>query len=197
MWWLLPIAGAGLAVAAILNAVSDSEREARQNWEDLRDEVERTVEEHRLNIEEHLAEIEESYEFHVLVDLHYSSFRVADQAYSLLRDAKTSLNAIKRMLDKSRKRKKELKSELDRLGKGNGERKEVLAEIRVINDFRQDLFNDLDEVRDQKQDLADEVQLFNERTRELKYAIRDRCGWRGEEWYERLEERIRRKRQWD
>lgn len=101
MFWIIaPIVAVGV-VAAIMSSASDGERSARRNWESKREEVKKTVEEHRKNIETHLNQARKSYDFHFLIDLHFSSHRVADSAYKLLNDARDSLGATIRILNQS------------------------------------------------------------------------------------------------
>lgn len=189
MWWLIPI-GIGLAVAAILGSVKSEERQARARWAEKYVEVERTVAQHRANIEQHLALARQSYEFHLLTDLHFSSHRVADEAYRLLSDARTALDTVGRLLVASREKKEELKAQLDGCSHPH-ERRPIFAEIDAVNDFRKPVFDDKDRLKNERDSLLQEVRHLNAQTAELKLAIRDRCGEKGRDWYERLEERNR------
>ena len=52
MFWIVaPIVAVGV-VAAIMSSASEGERVARRNWESKREEVKKTVEEHRMHLEE-------------------------------------------------------------------------------------------------------------------------------------------------
>lgn len=98
MWWIaIPI-----GVALLYKSISENERQARQRWENKRIEVEKSIEEHRKNIEKHIAQAKSSYDFHFLVDLHYSSMKVADVAYKLLNDAGGSISSMSKMLQASK-----------------------------------------------------------------------------------------------
>jgi len=187
VWWLLPIAAAG-AAGAIYAYFDGEAKDARKRWQRDRARVERTVEEHRQNIERRLDEAQSSYDFHVLTDLHHSSFRVGDEAYRILKDARASLEVMGRMLVDAKARRAEFEVAL-RPERDLERRRKLLAEIDMLNELRAQVFPDKDEVKAQRDQLFAEVQRLNEQTRRLKEAIRDRCGSRGREWFAKLEER--------
>lgn len=186
-WVVAPVVLVGVAVAAIASSLSEGEKTARRRWQAKRAEVEKTVEEHRQNIEKHIAKAQKSYDFAFLCDLHYSSHRVGDSAYSLLDDARTSLASISSILDKTTAKRNELS---DQVSASSGEkRRELLAEIRSLREFKDKVLEDYKTVKGQRDGLQSEVGRLNEQTRNLKEAIRDRCGVKGRDWYARLEER--------
>lgn len=188
MWWLIPI-GIGIG-KLVYDYFSWQEIEARQRWESKSREVKKTVEEHRRNIEVHIQEVRDSYNFKLLTDIHFSSFIVADSAYQLLDDARSSLDSLGRIIIKTKNEKKELLIKLKEL-KTRKEKNQVLENLKLLNEMRQSLFDDKDKVKQQRDDLYNEVKRLNQQTNELKTFIRDRCGSKGIEWYERLEERRR------
>lgn len=191
MWWLVPV-GVGIGIKLIYDAVSDAERSARQRWETKRAEVEKSVEEHRRNIEAHIAKAQSSYDFHFLVDLHFSSMKVADSAYSLLRDADSSFNGINKMLKKAKERKIELQQSLDAARQNKNNRKEIqdfIEQLKMVNEIRKSAFDDRDKVRQQKDGFLAEVKRLNLQTMRLKEFVRDRCGLKGKDWFNRLEAR--------
>jgi len=177
------------AVGAIIGSLSENEKTARRRWHSKRVELKRTIEEHRKNIERHIYEAQESYDFVFLVDLHYSSHRVADEAYKCLNDARASIDSLERCIEKINTSKDNFKSQLD--GASTETRKHCLAEIRSLHEFKENVIEDLKTVTTQRNDFFSELKRLNEQTRNLKEAIRDRCGNRGWDWYERLEQRTR------
>lgn len=188
MLWLIPLALAGGAIAVLLSGVRDDERQARQRWNDLHAAAERSVEEHQRNIDRHLAATQSSFDFSLLVDVHYSCMRVADSTYSVLKDADTSLRAIVRILDNISAAKSERKALID-AAKSREEKYAFVTELRTINDFKTQVLSDYYKVKEEKQALLEKVQKLNSDTARLKYAIRDRCGSKGADWYLRLEQR--------
>ena len=195
MWWLIPI-GVGVGLKLLYDAVSEEEYEARKRWEIKREEVKRSIKEHQENIEAHIQQAQKSYDFHLLVDLHYSSSQVANSAYQLLDDARSSFSGMSKMLKKSKEQRAALQHDLKE-AKRNKDRKkihETIEQLKMINDLRKSVFDDRDKVREQKDNFLAEVRRLNNQTRELKEFIRDRCGDGGREWYERLEARRRARR---
>lgn len=185
-WVIVPIVVVGV-VAAIMSSASEGERSARRNWESKREEVKKTVEEHRKNIETHLKQAQQSYNFHFLTDLHFSSHRIADSAYKLLNDARDSFGATIRILNQAFTKKNELKSKLET---STRELKEgYLTEIRSLNEFIGKVLEDKKIMESQRDNLLAEVKRLNAQTAELKSVIRDRCGEKGRDWYQRLEQR--------
>lgn len=187
MWWLVPIAVVG-AAGAIYAYFDGEARDARARWQRDRERVERTVAEHRRNIESRLHEAQSSYDFHALTDLHFSSFKVADHAHRLLRDARASLDVMSRMLVDAKTKRQELYTILQG-EKDIARRRVLLEEIQLLNDLREKVFPDKDVIKAQRDHMLAEVTRLNEVTRGLKEAIRDRCGTRGRDWYEKLEQR--------
>ncbi len=190
-WWLVPVATVGAAAA--IWAIFDREaRDARNQWERDWKRVQRSVEDHRRNIQRNLNRAQTSYDFHLLVDLHFSSFRVADHAYSSLRDARKSLDAMGKMLVQAKHRKNELIQK--KRAAPFEERQQIQAEIDILTELRDDIFPDKDAVKQQRDELHSELKRLNNQTHQLKIAIRDRCGYKGRDWYNRLEERKARNR---
>lgn len=195
MWWLIPI-GVGVGLKLLYDTVSEEEYEARQRWEDKREEIERSIEEHQRNIEDHINQAQRSYDFHFLIDLHYSSMKVANSAYQLLDDAKSSFNGMSKMLKKSKEQRTALQSELEKAKKAKDKNAihEVIEQLKMLNDLRKNVFADRDKVKVQKDQFLSEVKRLNNQTRELKEFIRDRCDDGGRKWYDRLEARKQAKR---
>jgi len=197
MWWLIPI-GIGVGLKLIYDAVTEDEREARYSWEEKRVQVENSIESHRRNIEEHLSHAQYCYDFYVLVDLHYSSMQVADTAYRLLDEAKKSFSGMTKMIEKAKEQRTVLETELNQLRstkpKDANAIKASVNQLKLINQMKRSIYDDRDKVKAQREALLTEVQQLNNRTRELKLYIKERCGCKGEDWYYRLEERKRIKR---
>ena len=188
-WIVLPVAVAAAAVVSTLLAgTSAAERRSRTAWKDKRDEVSRTVEECRRKVEVQLGRATESLDFHFLIDLHYSSFRVANMAYALLEDASISIRTMQRLIDDAGTKREAQKAKLD-IAESYEERQMLLEEVFLLKEFRGLAIEDIKKVRAQREKLKSEVGLFNSRTAELKIAIRDRCGEGGKIWYDRLEKR--------
>lgn len=187
MWFLIPVAG--LIVAGIVALVSEEESSARRNWENKYAGAKDEVENLRGNIEKHLEDTRKTYDFYVLNEYYYSSFRFADTAFKLMSDSKTSLNTIKKMIGAANEKRHEIKIQLE--GKiGREAKAELIKELRNLTEFRDALQLDFNKVLAQKRDFSDEVTRLNQQTEKLKNAMRERCGAKGREWYANLQQRI-------
>jgi len=183
MWWLL-----GLVVGGAL-ILSEEAKQSRRRWAERYREVERTVEEHRANIEAHLVDAQASCNFHLLRNVYVSSFKVADEAYKLLTDARESLNGIGQALIDAKTRINELKEKRESKELSPEERVNIQKEIDDLFELRKALFPDKDKVKQERDHLLEEVKKLNQQTHNLKEAIRDRCGYGGRLWYAKLERR--------
>jgi len=193
---MLPVIGALVLVGAgvwIYNELQEQSSAERERWRSKRDEVQRSIEWHEEQIESHLDEARQSYDFKVLIDMHFSCVKVADQAYLLLQDARTSLNKIGEALVKT-KEQRELLFNKKKEAKSKTERTEIQNEISSIQELRKKLFDDKDEIKLQRDEFQSRVKYLNGKTHTLKMSIKDRTGNRGAEWYERLEERKAKRR---
>lgn len=193
---MLPVIGALALVGAgvwIYNELQEQSSEERERWRTKRDEVQRSIEWHEEQIESHLDEARQSYDFKVLIDMHFSCVKVADQAYTLLKDARTSLNKIGEAIVKT-KEQRELLFNKKKEAKSKTERTEIENELSSIQELRKKLFDDKDEIKLQRDEFQSRVKDLNSKTHTLKMSIKDRTGNRGAEWYERLEERKAKRR---
>lgn len=190
-WYALPILAVGAIGAWLFNSVSESEKQAEMSWQKKRIEVEKTLVEHQKNIEKHISQARDSYDFHFLVDMHYSSVKVADSAYKLLSDARESLNGLGKMIVNTKQRKLELEKELEnaKKDKNKNEIHRIVEELKMINELRRELFFQKEILISQKNSFYNEVKRLNNQTSNLKHFIRQRCGGRGIQWYNKLEAR--------
>jgi len=186
----------GAIGVSIYNAASNEERESRNRWKEKRKEVELTIEEHQKRIDEHIAEARGSYDYNLLINLHYSPMMCANSAYKLLDDARDSLSGINKMLKKSKMEKKKLQKEIDSATEERSWalKRELIEKIKMVNELRRGLFDEREKLIQQKENFLHEVRRLNKQTRKLKEYIRDRCGEKGRNWYARLEERKRQHR---
>lgn len=179
--FLIPIALYGL-----YKLISNEEEKAYEEWNSKRDEVERTLEEHERNIKEHINQAKSSYNFHFLANMHFSSMKIADVAYKTKKSADTALKMISNMIIESKKTKSKLEEELSvvKYNKNKQEIFRIINELKEINAYRKNLFNEKDQIKLQRDNFYEKLKQLNARTAELKLFIRDRCGSRGQEWYQ-------------
>lgn len=188
---MLPVIAGVVLIGAgiwIYNELQEQSAAERQRWRSKRAEVERSIEWHEEQIEKHLDEARQSYDFKVLVDMHYSCVKVADQAYLLLKDARTSLEKIGEAIVKT-KEQREILFQRKKDTKDLSEKKEIQDEINSIQQLRTTLFDDKGEIKKQRDEFQARVKELNSKTHTLKISIKERTGTKGIEWYERLEAR--------
>lgn len=196
MLWLVPVIGVGIGLKLLYDVVSADESRARSNWQAKRVQVEKSLDEHQRNIEAHISRAQTSYDFHFLTDLHFSSVKVADSAYQILDDARKSLSGINKMLNASKEHRTKLQQTLDtaRASKDKALIHDTIEQLKMVNELRKNVFADRDKVKQEQANLLDELHKLNNRTRELKDLINNRCGVKGRDWYNRLEARKQQKR---
>jgi hypothetical protein len=185
-WW---IAGAAVGVAKlILDSFSDQERQARDNWERTHRKVKKSTEEHRQHIEKHLRSARESWDFHVLADMHYSSMIVANVAWKTMKNASSSIRTVKKGLQQTRREIIRIQEQIN--NESNRRKKwQSIEEIKVVRQLSKEFQVEMKTLKSQSSSLLEEVKRLNKQTGDLKLAIRDRCGRGGLMWYEALEHR--------
>lgn len=191
MIWVLPVLAAVGVGAWIYNSVTEEEQQAQRDWHKKSKSVEKTVSKRRKEIERHIRQAQNSYNFHYLVEMHYSSVQIANAAYKLLDDARISLRSISTMLNNVKQQKLSLERDLA-FAKGQKNRAaiiRIIEELKQINAYRRALFEEKDKQKAEKDNLYQEVKRLNQQTGELKQHIRLRCGNKGQTWFLNLEQR--------
>lgn len=184
MWNLVLYGAAG----AILLWLNNTAAEKRQRWQEDHEQFKRDIRAHRIKIQNIIDSNLDYYEYQELIDLHYQSFRTADQAKSLLDDSRSSLEAIGQALVNAKEQRDHLKISIN--SNTTEGKKEARQEIDSLIKLRKVLFEDKDILKQQRDTFLSEVHKLNLQTRELKHTIRDNTGARGREWYDRLQQRI-------
>lgn len=158
-----------------------------------RQEVERTLDEHNRNIRNYLESKRNMYEYHKMVDYHYSSVQIANVAYDLMNNSKISLRGINNLIVKTNTHRNDLQKQIE-IAKAEGNKKtlfEKIEEIKVVNIIRKTQFEERDTIKKQTDDFYEKVKELNMQTSDIKNKIKLNCGQRGYDWYERLEIRRR------
>ncbi|RME57438.1 hypothetical protein D6779_08670 [Candidatus Parcubacteria bacterium] len=188
MWWLIPVAVGGTAWLISI-ALEEEVGVQRRRWNESHQKIEKSIEYHRSNIEKHLLEARKSYDFHLLTDLHFSSMKVADQAYKLKQDALVSQAAIRRSLHSIREKMNSIYKETKIKGINRQKRTQLHEDLQELKTLKNELLKDLKKISSEVNYFGRELKRLNIQTHNLKIAIRDRCGYKGLEWYKRLEQR--------
>lgn len=188
MIWMIPALVA--AGAAALHFLSEADREARRRRDDAQRDMELSIEEHERRIDRYLQESDSSYRYEELRQFHFSSFKVADQAYQLLQARFTTIRDLKKRIGKLLEFKNELKKQAS-VARSYKERVAIWAELKTCSTQIRELDRYVREEYDIAERFKHKLDHFNHTTHRLKLQIRDHCGWKGQQWYERSEERKR------
>lgn len=194
MWLLTAVAvvGAVGVTSRILKKLNDSAGKQRQRWQSEYKKTQQEVQYYNQQIQRKVQEAQWTVDFHQLTQLHFNSMKTADHAYSLLADARKCLDEIGLAIRDAGKEKNRLiaqkKNTYDYQTKHN-----LQQEIDMLVQLRNHLFPDKDQLKLERDEFQRQVKEFNAKTHNLKLTIRDRCGERGLDWYQRLEGRTQRR----
>jgi len=192
--WDLGAAIGGLIASAIVGVLIHKAGKESERWRRKKDEVEKDIEWHRQNIENQIQNAHNIIDFHQLVDLHFSSQKVAKKAHELLTDSRKALDAISESLINSREEKTKL-IQNRKATKSKEENEQLIKEIESLIYLRKQLFEDKDQLKKERNHFLLEVKRLNIQTSKLKFFIRDNTGEKGVEWYYRLQERTKNRKQ--
>lgn len=191
MWPLIALAGVVLtAIGKSLyeKYFSNKELEAKKNWQENVIKVEKYISDQEVKISEYTSRKNSEIDFHTLTNVHFTSMKIADQAYRLFDYSKIYLDAMNRNLKITTERKNKINSLFNSKIEYNKKVK-LTEELKGLNEMRNQLFDDKDILNSQKISLQTKLKSFNIRTSSLKFQIRDNCGQQGSDWYNRLEQR--------
>ncbi len=187
MYWILAAPIAFLAYS-IYDRFSNKEKKAKKNWEENRLNVEKRIKEQERKIESYLAYKKTEEDYYNLIDVHFSSMRIADQAYNLLTYSKIYYDAMNRNIKLTSDRKDKILKLFQTKIKYEKKLK-LTEELEQIKEVRKALFNDKETLNNQTKEFKIKLKEFNKRTSKFKFQIRDNCGVKGKEWFERGEQR--------
>jgi uncharacterized membrane-anchored protein YhcB (DUF1043 family) len=190
MWWLLSLFGFGVLGIAngILKRLKQNALKQRQRWEKEHKKIENEISNYERKIQNKIHKVRSAADFQQLTQLHFESMKIANHAYSLLSDARIALDEIGKAIKESGSEKNRLIAE-KRSTYDSNRKVQLEKEINALTELRGALFPDKDKLKLERDHFKSCVTEFNANTRALKLTIRDRCGARGLDWYQRLEAR--------
>ena len=113
MWPLIALAGVVLtAIGKSLyeKYFSNKELEAKKNWQENVIKVEKYISDQEVKISEYTSRKNSEIDFHTLTNVHFTSMKIADQAYRLFDYSKIYLDAMNRNLKITTERKNKINS---------------------------------------------------------------------------------------
>lgn len=190
MWWVVTLTVGGVAYL-IQQSLKGKVQAERERWESTRQQLQDRIRWHLQEITEHLKFTCQRFDFHTECELHFASVKIANEAYRLLRGAKVEEAEIRKALG-------DMKSEMEAVyrqtkapGLSKFERDKLHTQLADLKQLKKALVESVNTKTTEVNRFREKVRQLNQATHDLKCAIRDRCGWRGTEWYSRLEARTR------
>tara|TARA_R110001583_G_scaffold66088_3_gene190387 strand:- start:81 stop:674 length:594 start_codon:yes stop_codon:yes gene_type:complete len=183
---LLVVSGIG----AIIYSAMHKRTEAVQNtWSSARGQVKRSIEEQQAELDRYYADKKNHLNFRELCNLHYCSHCVANEVHQQLKTPRLLLAEINKTLAELKQQKELLEQKL-KLSSSNVAINRIKNDLKSIIIVRKNSFTQRDQLQQEIAEILTLQKKLNADTSELKYRIRDTCGSRGEEWFNRLEQRI-------
>lgn len=126
-------------------------------------------------------------DFYKHIDLHHKSFLTAQHCYSLYEEQKQILRMLSSRIDGLVNQLNMLKQQRD-IATG-AQKAHIREQLKTVRGFLQEANAERATIKQQKDTLLFELRGINQKTRELKLYIRDNCGKKGRDWYQRGLER--------
>ncbi|MBS1683231.1 MAG: hypothetical protein JSS76_00645 [Bacteroidetes bacterium] len=145
--------------------------------------------ESKIELDRRIQDAKRNINFQNCIDAHYQSMMTSNIAYGIL-DREQRLkgiyyNGIKDIDTKITNTKKER----DKYKAHTSEREEKHKEMQSGIDLKNGILAHLKIHSDKSKEILLDVKELNNKTRDLKFLIRDNFGQKGLEWFNRLEER--------
>ena len=163
------IAGALVFINAMIE--DGLENKNRRLTQELRDK--------KLRIALSLRGSQDNIRYHQLVNEHYASVKLADEAFSILRQAAAEQQKIDELIQQAKQERKACRNGID-LVKANDLTRIIVQLAKIYTDLKRE-----------SDDFRVRTRELNDNTAELRETIRSNCGQRGQEWYQRLQQRKR------
>ncbi|GGZ97189.1 hypothetical protein DC083_04820 [Ignatzschineria ureiclastica] len=181
---LLVGVGAVVGVAALF--LSAESQAAEREWNSRRVALSDEIDYQTRRLREHAARSQNYLQYKSLVNEHYRSVQVGNEAYQLLKNCRVAINGLREAIHQAKSVRNTLKAELNRCHKK--ERHEIFEKMALYKETIDQFYEDLKRYSSQKDEFYAQVQMLNRATSRLKEQIRD-TGEEGRAWYARLETR--------
>ena len=116
--------------------------------------------------------------YHQLVNEHYASHCLADEAAKLLKEAATYLHQLDSLIKESKNQRRKCKK--DRQYKRSDEITKLISKLSEM----------YFEIKKDRDNFLDITRTLNKSTATLNHRIRN-CGHQGQKWYQRQQQRLR------
>ena len=117
------------------------------------------------------------------IELHYQAVQTANACYEIYNQHKQILNMLY-------KKKKELGICIRNLKEQRNhatapDKKVIINNLQIIRQYFQEVKDEIEKVKQEKEKQLQQVRQLNQATREFKLYIKDNCGKKGRDWYQR------------
>lgn len=181
---LLVGVGVGVGIAALF--LSAESQAAEREWNNRRVALADEIDYQTRRLREHAARSQNYLQYRSLVNEHYRSVQVGNEAYQLLKSCRVAINGLQDAIRQAKSARNALKAELNRCHKQ--ERREIFEKLALYKETIDQFYEDLKLYSTQKDEFYAQVQMLNRATSRLKEQIRD-TGEEGRAWFARLEAR--------
>lgn len=181
----------GIAVASVAAVayawLSNEEQSAINSYHSSSRRLTREVAERQGQLNSYKQTNRATQDFYRHIELHYNSVITANDCYKFYDVQKQMLTMLSSRIEILIKQIIELKKQRDEaIGSVKVQIREQLNSVREsLNQAKHERSN----IKQQKVTLLSELRDINHKTRELKLYLRDHCGQKGRDWYQRRLER--------
>lgn len=184
MYYVLGVAAVGFIAYAWL---SGEEQSAISSYHNSSRRLAREVNERQQQLDSYRKGNRAAQDFYQHIELHYNSVLTGNHCYSLYDEQKQILNMLNGRIDA-------LVQQLDRLKKqrdcaNSAEKPQIREQLNTVRSFLKEANIERTNIKQQKETLLFELRDINQKTHGLKLYIRDKCGKKGHDWFQRGLER--------
>jgi len=178
-----------IAAIGIVSWLSSEEKNTCANYQASSNRLFKETHLRRQQIAEKRAYYASEKEFYTHVDLHFSSMQTASAMYEQYENHKKIVAMFKNKQQSFGNCIGELKKQRD--AASSTKKQAIRDQLKQIRQQFNETKEQLILLAEAKEDLLIEVRQLNLATREYKLYIKDNCGRKGRDWYERGLERAR------
>lgn len=181
----------GIAVASVTVVayawLSNEEQSAINSYHSSSRRLTREVAERQGQLNSYKQTNRATQDFYLHIELHYNSVLTVNDCYSFYDDQKKILTRLSGRIDVLMKQIIGLKQQRDKAD--SLLKAQILEQLNTLRSSLKEAKNERSIIKQQKVALLSELRDINHKTRELKLYLRDQCGQKGRDWYQRRLER--------
>ena len=184
MFYVLGVAAVGVLAYAWL---SSEEQSAINSYHSSSRRLAREVNERQQQLSSYRRNNRAAEDFYQHIELHYNSVLTANHCYILYDEQKQILKMLNGRIDVLVQQLNMLKKQRD--SADNAQKPQIREQLNTVRSFLKQANLERANIKQQKEALLFELRDINHKTRELKLYLRDNCGNKGRDWYQRSLER--------